>query len=160
MSEASGNPPATDLEHPESAPGMRKPAMVYIIAIFFTAVCLFSVTSVLYVLFYKLSAEMRGQLLASAALAPMAIAELNGLLMMVAAWLLVAMRRIGAGLMLASTLLVATLIAISWPGILHQYFQHPTPELLHPLLLGGSNLVLHIAATVYAFRLSSKGLLR
>jgi hypothetical protein len=139
----------------------RKPVGVYIVAFYFTAVWLFSLGSVLYVLFFKFTPEMRHQLgLASASLASLAIADLNGLLMAVASWLLVAMRRIGAGLMLASTVVVAGLCAISWPLLLHRYFALPTRAALHPLLLGGTNLVLHIAATVYAFRLNSKGLLR
>ena len=139
----------------------RKPVGVYIVAFYFTAMWLYSLGSVVYVLFFKFTPEMRHQLaLASASLASLAIADLNGLLMVVASWLLVAMRRIGAGLMLASTVLVAGLCAISWPLLLHRYFASPTHGGLHPLLLGGGNLVLHIAATVYAFRLNSKGLLR
>jgi hypothetical protein len=137
-----------------------KPAGVYLIAIFFNAVFLFSLGSLMYVLFFKLTPEMRHRLASSAALAPLAIADLNGLLMAIASWLLVAMRRIGAGLMLASTVLVAGLCSISWPMLLHRYFASPTHAGLHPLLLGGSNLVLHIAATVYAFHLNHKGLLR
>ena len=92
-------------------------------------------------------------------LASLAIADLNALLMVVASWLLVAMRRIGAGLMLASTVLVAG------------YARSPGRSAAPLLCLadtcrtaraaaGGGNLVLHIAATVYAFRLNSKGLLR
>jgi len=139
----------------------KKPAGVYIIAIYFTAVSLFSAGSLVYVLFFKFTPEMRHQLAGAApALASLAIADLNGLLTTVAAWLLVAMRRIGAGLLLASTVLVAGLCAISWPALLHQYFASSTHQGLHALLLGGSNLILHIAATVYAFRLNSKGLLR
>lgn len=137
-----------------------RPAGVYLIAIFFTAVFLFSLGSLVYVLFFKLTPAMRHQLAASSALAPLAIADLNALLMAVASWLLVAMRRIGAGLMLASTVLVAGLCALSWPLLLPRYFASPTHAGLHPLLLGGSNLILHIAATVYAFRLNSRGLLR
>jgi hypothetical protein len=138
-----------------------RPVGAYIIACYFTAVWLYSLGSIVYVLFFKFTPEMRHQLgLASASLASLAIADLNGLLMVVASWLLVAMRRIGAGLMLASTVLVAGLCAISWPLLLHRYFALPTHAALHPLLLGGANLVLHIAATVYAFRLNSKGLLR
>ena len=141
--------------------GARKPVGVYIVAFYFTAVWLFSLGSVLYVLIFKFTPEMRHQLVvASASLASLALADLNALLMVVASWLLVAMRRIGAGLMLASTVLVAGLCAISWPLLLHRYFAGPTHAALHPLLLGGTNLVLHIAATVYAFRLNSKGLLR
>jgi hypothetical protein len=140
---------------------VKKPVGVYIVAFYFTAVWLFSLGSVLYVLIFKFTPEMRHQLgLASASLASLALADLNALLMVVASWLLVAMRRVGAGLMLASTVLVAGLCAISWPILLHRYFALPTHAALHPLLLGGSNLVLHIAATVYAFRLNSKGLLR
>ena len=139
----------------------RKPVGVYIVAFYFTAMWLYSLGSVVYVLFFKFTPEMRHQLaLASASLASLAIADLNGLLMVVASWLLVAMRRIGAGLLLASTVLVAGLCAISWPPLLHRYSQSPTHAGLHALLLGGGNLVLHIAATVYAFRLNSKGLLR
>lgn len=121
---------------------------------------LFSLGSLIYVLFFKLTPAMRQQLAASSALAPLAIADLNGLLMAVASWLLVAMRRIGAGLMLASTVLVAGLCALSWPLLLPRYLASPTHEGLQALLLGGTNLILHIAATVYAFRLNSKGLLR
>jgi hypothetical protein len=139
----------------------RKPVGVYIVAFYFTAMWLYSLGSVVYVLVFKFTPEMRHHLgLASVSLASLAIADLNALLMVVASWLLVAMRRIGAGLMLASTVLVAGLCAISWPLLLHRYFALPTRAALHPLLLGGANLVLHIAATVYAFRLNSKGLLR
>jgi drug/metabolite transporter (DMT)-like permease len=117
--------------------------------------------SLLYVLFFRLTPEMRHQLSnAAPALASLALADLNGLLTAVAAWLLVAMRRIGAGLLLASTVLVAGLCAISWPPLLHRYSQVPTDAGLRALVLGGTNLVLHIAATVYAFRLNGKGLLR
>jgi hypothetical protein len=137
-----------------------RPVGAYIIAFYFTAVWLFSLGSIVYVLIFKFTPEMRHQLVASAAIASVAIADLNGLLMAVSSWLLVAKRRIGAGLMLASTVLVAGLCAISWPILLHRYFALPTHAALHPLLLGGANLVLHIAATVYAFRLNSKGLLR
>lgn len=151
----------TDAGRSESQPITRRPAGVYIIAIYFTAVSLFSVGSLVYVVFFKFTPEMRHQLSGVApALASLAIADLNGLLTAVAAWLLVAMRRIGAGLLLASTVLVAGLCAISWPALLHQYFASSPHEGLHALLLGGSNLILHIAATVYAFRLNSKGLLR
>jgi hypothetical protein len=147
-------------ENNEARGTARTPPGAYVIAIFFTAVCLFSLGSLIYVVFFKLTPEMRHQVTASAALVPLAIADLNGLLMAVASWLLVAMRRIGAGLMLASTVLVAGLCALSWPLLLPRYFASPTHAGLHALLLGGSNLVLHIAATVYAFRLNSKGLLR
>jgi hypothetical protein len=155
----------TNAERSESQPSTGRPAGVYIIAIFFTAMWLYSLGSILYVLFVKFTPEMRHQavavgLLARGALATIAIAEINGLLMMVASWFLVGMRRIGAGLMLASTVLVAGLCAITWPALLHQYFASSTHRGSHALLLGGSNLVLHIAATVYAFRLNSKGLLR
>jgi hypothetical protein len=150
----------TDAERSESQASARRPVGVYLIAIFFTAVFLFSLGSLIDVLFFKLTPAMRHQLAASSALAPLAIADLNGLLMVVASWLLVAMRRIGAGLMLASTVLVAGLCALSWPLLLPRYFASPTHAGLHPLLLGGTNLILHIAATVYAFRLNSKGLLR
>lgn len=150
----------TDAERSESQASARRPAGVYLIAIFFTAVFLFSLGSLIYVLFFKLTPEMRRLLPASPALAPLAIADLNALLMAVASWLLVAMRRIGAGLMLASTVLVAGLCALSWPLLLPRYLASPTHEGLQPLLLGGTNLILHIAATVYAFRLNSKGLLR
>jgi hypothetical protein len=136
------------------------PPVAYVIAIFFTAVFLYSLGSLIYVLFFKLTPAMRQQLAASSALAPLAIADLNGLLMAVASWLLVAMRRIGAGLMLASTVLVAGLCALSWPLLLPRYLASPTHAGLQALLLGGTNLILHIAATVYAFRLNSKGLLR
>jgi hypothetical protein len=112
-----------------------------------------------YVLCFKLTPEMRHQLSVTSALAPLAIADLNGLLAAVASWLLVAMRRIGVGLMLASTVLVAGFCALSWPLLLHRYFASPTHAALHPLLLGGGNLILHIAATAYAFRLDSRKLL-
>ena len=137
-----------------------RPVGVYIIALYFTLVGLYSVGTVLYVLFFKFTPEMRHQLLTSPSVASLAIADLNALLMVAASWLLVAMRRIGAGLMLASTVLVAGLCAISWPILLHRYFTLPTHDGLRALVLGGGNLVLHIAATVYAFRLNSKGLLR
>jgi hypothetical protein len=150
----------TDAERSESPASARRPVGVYLIAIFFTAVFLFSLGSLIDVLFFKLTPAMRHQLAATSALAPLAIADLNGLLMVVASWLLVAMRRIGAGLMLASAVLVAGLCALSWPLLLPRYFASPTHAGLHPLLLGGTNLILHIAATVYAFRLNSKGLLR
>ncbi len=149
----------TDLSELERSP--RKPAGVYIIAIYFTAICLYSLGSLFYVVFFRLTPEMRHQLVnAAPALASLALADLNGLLTAVAAWLLVAMRRIGAGLLLASTVLVAGLCAISWPPLLHRYSEVPTHAGLRALLLGGTNLILHIAATVYAFRLNSKGLLR
>ena len=80
--------------------------------------------------------------------------------MAVASWLLVAMRRIGAGLMLASTVLVGGLMRDLLAVAAAALFCVPTHAGLHALLLGGSNLILHIAATVYAFRLNSKGLLR
>jgi hypothetical protein len=147
-------------ENNEAQSPVGTPPGVYIIAIFFTAVFLFSLSSLIYVLFFRFTPEMRHRLVATAALVPLAIADLNGLLMVVASWLLVAMRRIGAGLMLASTVLVAGLCALSWPILLPRYFASPTHAGLRALLLGGSNLVLHIAATVYAFRLNSKGLLR
>jgi len=150
----------TDAGQSESQASAGRPVGVYLIAFFFTAVFLFSLGSLIYVLFFKLTPAMRQQLAASSALAPLAIADLNGLLMAVASWLLVAMRRIGAGLMLASTVLVAGLCALSWPLLLPRYLASPTHEGLQALLLGGTNLILHIAATVYAFRLNSKGLLR
>jgi drug/metabolite transporter (DMT)-like permease len=133
---------------------------VYIVALFFTAVWLFSVGSLIYVLFFKLTPEMRRQLSFTPALVSLGIADLNLLLTVVAAWLLVAMRRIGAGLLLASTVLVAGLCALSWPALIPAYLRHPSGALLHPLLMGGGILLIHIAATVYAFRLNSKGLLR
>jgi hypothetical protein len=151
----------TNAEQTDLQLSQRKPAGVYIIAVYFTAVWLFSLGSLLYVLFFRLTPEMRHQLInAAPALASLALADLNGLLTAVASWFLVAMRRIGAGLLLASTVLVAGLCAISWPAVLHRYSQVPTHAGLRALLLGGGNLVLHIAATVYAFRLNSKGLLR
>jgi hypothetical protein len=137
-----------------------KPVGVYIVAVFFTAVWLFSVGSLIYVLFFKLTPEMRRQLSFTPALVSLGIADLNLLLTVVAAWLLVAMRRIGAGLLLASTVLVAGLCALAWPALIPAYLRHPSGALLHPLLMGGGNLLIHIAATVYAFRLNSKGLLR
>src|SRR5258707_8242986 len=118
-------------------PSTNKPVL-YIIALFFTAVCLFSLGSLIYVLFFRLTPEMRNQLAGSAAWARLAIADLNGLLMAIASWLLVAMRRIGAGLMLASTVLVAGLCALSWPMLLPRYFASPTHVGLHALLLGGT----------------------
>lgn len=151
----------TNAEQSELRPSAKKPAVVYLIAIYFTAVCFFSLGSLIYVLFFRFTPEMRRQLTGAApALASLALADLNSLLMAVASWLLVGMRRMGAGLMLASTVLVAAFCALSWPMLLHKYFQAPTHEGLHALLLGGSNLILHIAATMYAFRLNSKGLLR
>jgi drug/metabolite transporter (DMT)-like permease len=133
---------------------------VYLIALFFTAVCVFSLGSLIYVLFFKFTPEMRRQLSLTPALVSLGIADLNLLLTVVASWLLVAMRRIGAGLLLASTVLVAGLCAMSWPALIPLYLRHPSGALLHPLLMGGGNLLIHIAATVYAFRLNSKGLLR
>jgi hypothetical protein len=148
-------------EQSELQSSQRKPAGVYVIAAYFTAIWLFSLGSLIYVLFFRLTPEMRHQLAAAApALASLALADLNGLLTAVASWFLVAMRRIGAGLLLASTVLVAGLCAVSWPALLHRYSQVPMHSGLRALLLGGGNLVLHIAATVYAFRLNSKGLLR
>ena len=137
-----------------------KPVGVYIIALFFSAVCLFAVGSLIYVLCFKLTPEMRRQLSLTPALVSLGIADLNLLLTVVAAWLLVAMQRIGAGLLLASTVLVAALCALAWPALIAAYLRHPSGALLHPLLMGGGNLLIHIAATVYAFRLDSKGLLR
>jgi hypothetical protein len=133
---------------------------VYVVALFFTAVCLFSVGSLIYVLFFKFTPEMRRQLSFTPALAMLGVADLNLVLTVVASWLLVALRRVGAGLLLASTALVAGLCAISWPALIPVYLRHPSGTLLHPLLMGGGNLLVHIAATVYAFRLNSKGLLR
>jgi drug/metabolite transporter (DMT)-like permease len=133
---------------------------VYLVALFFTAVWLFSAGSLIYVLFFKFTPEMRRQLSFTPALVSLGIADLNLLLTVVAAWLLVAMRRIGAGLLLASTVLVAGLCALSWPALIPVYLRHPSGALLHALLMGGGNLLVHIAATVYAFRLNSKGLLR
>jgi hypothetical protein len=151
----------TNAEQSELQPSPGRPAGVYIIAVYFTAICLYSLGSLFYVVFFRLTPEMRHQLMnAAPALASLALADLNGLLTAVAAWLLVAMRRIGAGLLVASTVLVAGLCAISWPALLHRYSQVPTHAGLRALALGGTNLVLHIAATVYAFRLNSKGLLR
>jgi hypothetical protein len=150
----------TDDERGGSQANAGRPAGVYLIAIFFTAVFLFSLGSLISVLFFKLTPAMRHQLAASSALAPLAIADLNALLTASSSWLLVAMRRIGAGLMLASTVLVGGLCALSWPWLLPRYFASPTHAGLQALLLGGSNLILHIAATVYAFRLNSRGLLR
>jgi hypothetical protein len=133
---------------------------VYVVALFFTAVCLFSVGSLIYVLFFRFTPEMRRQLSFTPALAMLGVADLNLVLTVVASWLLVALRRVGAGLLLASTVLVAGLCAISWPALIPVYLRHPSGALLHPLLMGGGNLLVHIAATVYAFRLNSKGLLR
>ena len=138
----------------------KRPAGVYVVALFFTAVLLFSVGSLVYVLFFKFTPEMRGQLSFTPALASLGIGNLNLSLTVVASWLLVAMRRIGAGLLLASTVLVAGLCAMSWPALIPAYLRHPSGALLHPLLMGGGNLLVHIAATVYAFRLDRKGLLR
>jgi hypothetical protein len=133
---------------------------VFVVALFFTAVLLFSVGSLVYVLFFKFTPEMRRQLTLTPALASLGIGNLNLLLTVVASWLLVAMRRIGAGLLLASTVLVAGLCAMSWPALIPAYLRHPSGALLHPLVMGGGNLLVHIAATVYAFRLDRKGLLR
>jgi hypothetical protein len=144
-------PPAT----PSSTP-----APVYLIALFFTALWLFAAGSLIFVLFFKFTPEMRQHLRLSPALASLGLADLNLSLTVVASWLLVAMRRIGAGLLLASTVLVAGLCAMSWPALIPAYLRHPSGALLHPLLMGGGNLLVHIAATVYAFRLNSKGLLR
>ena len=138
----------------------KRPAGVYVVALFFSAVWLFSVGSLVYVLFFKFTPEMRGQLSFTPALASLGIGNLNLSLTVVASWLLVAMRRIGAGLLLASTVLVAGLCAMSWPALIPAYLRHPSGALLHPLLMGGGNLLVHIAATVYAFRLDRKGLLR
>jgi hypothetical protein len=144
------------------APGgpSAKPTGVYLVALFFTAVWLFSAGSLLYVLLYKFTPEMRRQLTFTPAVASLGLADLNLLLTVVASWLLVAMRRIGAGLLLASTVLVAGLCALTWPALVPAYLRQPSGELLHPLLMGGGNLLVHIAATAYAFRLNSKGLLR
>jgi drug/metabolite transporter (DMT)-like permease len=138
----------------------KRPAGVFVVALFFTAVLLFSVGSLVYVLFFKFTPEMRRQLSFTPALASLGIGNLNLLLTVAASWLLVAMRRIGAGLLLASTVLVAGLCAMSWPALIPAYLRHPSGALLHPLLMGGGNLLVHIAATVYAFRLDRKGLLR
>ena len=143
-----------------SRPLGKRPAGVYVVALFFTAVLLFSVGSLVYVLFFEFTPEMRRQLSFTPALASLGIGNLNLSLTVVASWLLVAMRRIGAGLLLASTVLVAGLCAMSWPALIPAYLRHPSGALLHPLLMGGGNLLVHIAATVYAFRLDRKGLLR
>jgi len=143
-----------------SRPLGKRPAGVYVVALFFTAVLLFSVGSLVYVLFFKFTPEMRRQLSFTPALASLGIGNLNLSLTVVASWLLVAMRRIGAGLLLASTVLVAGLCAMSWPALIPAYLRHPSGALLHPLLMGGGNLLVHIAATVYACRLDRKGLLR
>ncbi len=143
-----------------SRPLGKRPAGVYVVALFFTAVWLFSVGSLVYVLFFKFTPEMRRQLSFTPALASLGIGNLNLSLTVVASWLLAAMRRIGAGLLLASTVLVAGLCAMSWPALIPAYLRHPSGALLHPLLMGGGNLLVHIAATVYAFRLDRKGLLR
>src|SRR4051794_6113944 len=152
-------PPPDDRALAQGGPA-TKPVGVYLIALFFTGVLLFSVGSLIYVLFLKFTPEMRRQLNLTPALVSLGIADLNLLLTVVAAWLLVAMRRIGAGLLLASTVLVAGLCALAWPTLIPAYLRHPSGPLLHPLLMGGGNLLIHIAATVYAFRLNSKGLLR
>jgi drug/metabolite transporter (DMT)-like permease len=152
-------PPAAG-HAPGSSDAPNKPAGVYLIALFFTALWLFSAGSLIYVLFFKFTPEMRRQLSFTPALASLALADLNLLLTVVASWLLVAMRRIGAGLLLASTVLVAGVCAISWPALIPIYLRHPSGALLRPLLMGSGNLLLHIAATAYAFRLNSKGLLR
>ena len=143
-----------------SRPLGKRPAGVYVVALFFSAIWLFSVGSLVYVLFFKFTPEMRRQLSFTPALASLGIGNLNLSLTVVASWLLVAMRRIGAGLLLASTVLVAGLCAKSWPALIPAYLRHPSGALLHPLLMGGGNLLVHIAATVYAFRLDCKGLLR
>ena len=143
-----------------SRPLGKRPAGVYVVALFFSAIWLFSVGSLVYVLFFKFTPEMRRQLSFTPALASLGIGNLNLSLTVVASWLLAAMRRIGAGLLLASTVLVAGLCAMSWPALIPAYLRHPSGALLHPLLMGGGNLLVHIAATVYAFRLDRKGLLR
>ncbi len=144
------------------APGgpLKTPVGVYVMALFFTAVCLFAIGSLMYVLFFKFTPEMRSRLSVTPALVSLGIADLNLVLTVVACWLLVAMRRIGVGLLLASTVLVAGLCVLSWPALIPLYLRHPSGALLHPLLMGGGNLLVHIAATVYAFRLNGKGLLR
>ncbi len=144
------------------APGgpLKTPVGAYLIALFFTAVCLFAIGSLIYVLFFRFTPEMRSHLSVTPALVSLGIADLNLLLTLVASWLLVSMRRIGAGLLLASTVLVAGLCVLSWPSLIPLYLRHPSGALLHPLLMGGGNLLVHIAATAYAFRLNSKGLLR
>ena len=81
----------------------------------------------------------------SPAAASLVISELNGLLTVVASWLLFGMRRISAGLLLASTLLIAGLALISWPVLLqHSWHIQNAATVDTALLLGGSNLVLHI----------------
>ena len=137
-----------------------KPMGVYLIAIFFTGEWLFFMGSLVFTLFHTFSPEMRTQFLASPAIVSTAISELNGLLMVVGSWLLLSMRRIGATLFLVSTLLLFGLGALSWPFVLHIYMRAHNPSVLHSLAISGSNLVLHIAATIYAFHLNRRGLLR
>jgi hypothetical protein len=139
----------------------KRPAGVYLIAIYFTAVWLYSLGSFLYVLLIRFTPEMRQQAITvlkttPVAFASIAISEMNGLLMLLGVWLLFAMRRLGVGLMLASTILLGALIAVSWPRILGHY----TSGSLRVLMLGGSSLILQVAATIYAFRLERRGLLR
>ena len=139
----------------------KRPAGMYIIAIYFTAVWLYSLGSFLYVLLIRFTPEMRQQALTvlkttPVAFASVAISEMNGLLMLIGVWLLFAMRRMGVGLMLASTVLLGGLIAMSWPRLL----AHFTSGSLRVLVLGGSSLILQAAATIYAFRLDRRGLLR
>ena len=122
-----------------SRPLGKRPAGVYVVALFFSAIWLFSVGSLVYVLFFKFTPEMRRQLSFTPALASLGIGNLNLSLTVVASWLLCAM---------------------SWPALIPAYLRHPNGALLHPLLMGGGNLLVHIAATVYAFRLDRKGLLR
>ena len=138
----------------------EKPVTVYLIAVFFTGLWLFFLGSLLFTLFHTFSPEMRMRFLGSPAVVPSAISELNGLLMVVASWLLVKMRRIGASLFLISTLLLLALVAMSWPALLPMYLRSHNPALLRSLAMGSSNLVLHIAATIYAFHLNRRGLLR
>ncbi len=139
--------------------GPTRPVGVYFIAVFFTVEWLFLLASLLVTL-HHFSPEMRARLLKSGATTSLTISELNGLLTVIASWLLFAMRRVGAALLLASTLLIAGLAAISWPALLQHSWHIRNDAQTHALLLGGSNLVLHIAATIYAFHLDRRGLLR
>ena len=51
-----------DAEQSESQASAQRPVGVYLIAIYFTAVWLFSMGSLVYVLFFRLTPEMRHQL--------------------------------------------------------------------------------------------------
>ncbi len=133
---------------------------VYLIAVFFTAEWLFLFGRLVYTLVHSVPTQARLRFLHSSAMYPLIFSELNGLFTVVAVWLLVGSRRIGLRLLLASTLLLLGLGAISWPPLIDLYTRNHNPELLRALGLGGSNLILHLLALLYAFRLDRRGLLR